>query len=243
MPNYCHNHLSIEGPIDAIKTFMSKVAVTEGERQTPLTFNGHVPEPSEAEYAALEETQKIVCTMCGGRGIRPVNAEEAKAYGAKRWEDSWADMDWLKAEAAKPVDDRAKCNVCGGEGRELPFFGGWYGWRTANWGTKWDAVFGDYGVALSNVEGADPQATVDLQGRMFVPSGERATVIYDFDTAWGPPSTWLERTAELEPELTFVMSYGEAGMDFGGEITIGKDVFEEKEGGASDFLAQEEMWY
>ena len=74
---------------------------------------------------------------------------------------------------------------------------GWYNWRLAHWGTKWDA--------------SDPVLEVTAD-----------SLVYKFDTAWGPPREWLEETVKKIPALTFRLFYAEGGMDFAG-IVYGED--------------------
>jgi hypothetical protein len=72
--------------------------------------------------------------------------------------------------------------------------GGWYEWRIENWGTKWqpDTIYYDY------------------------KKGDKSITI-EFDTAWSPPITWLEKAISKYPNLYFNMSYHEDGMSFRGE--------------------------
>lgn len=68
---------------------------------------------------------------------------------------------------------------------------GWYDWRVAKWGTKWNT---------------DSSARV-------VSGGMHATLIYDFDTAWSPPTELVEEIARRFPSLTIQHEYHEeAGM-------------------------------
>jgi len=68
----------------------------------------------------------------------------------------------------------------------------WYDWAIMNWGVKWDA---------SNA------ALIEKHSDL---------LIYEFDTAWGPPKEWLKKTSLLYPELEFTMEYEEPGMAFAG---------------------------
>lgn len=69
---------------------------------------------------------------------------------------------------------------------------GWYDWRIENWGTKWDA---------SNAE----------------PVFQNGNLYYFADTAWAPPTAWLEKVSAIYPELTFTVYYDEPGMCFAGK--------------------------
>jgi hypothetical protein len=57
----------------------------------------------------------------------------------------------------------------------------WYSWQVENWGTKWDAY---ETIFSSNYELSDYSEIT-------------------FQTAWSPPSAWLETTAEKFPNVEF----------------------------------------
>lgn len=65
----------------------------------------------------------------------------------------------------------------------------WYNWRMSNWGTKWDvkATLEDY---------------------------DEDRLEYYFDSAWSPPTLWLERVSEEYPALEFRLKYEEEGNGF-----------------------------
>ena len=67
----------------------------------------------------------------------------------------------------------------------------WYDWRVSNWGTKWDV-------------------------ECFETIMEEDYMEFQFDSAWGPPVTWLEIVAKLFPKLKFTLKYDETGMGFMG---------------------------
>ena len=49
---------------------------------------------------------------------------------------------------------------------------------------------------------------------------------FRFDTAWSPPEPWLMYVSELKryKALTFILSYEEPGMGFGGSIKVSRGV-------------------
>ena len=69
---------------------------------------------------------------------------------------------------------------------------GWYYWRQANWGTKWDT-----------------------DGDTVVRSSEE-TAVYSFQTAWGPPIEAFMKVSKDFPDLEFVLDYWEPGNCFAG---------------------------
>lgn len=75
-------------------------------------------------------------------------------------------------------------------------FPGWYEWRCANWGTKWNC----YSVVVRNAEGIE----------------------IDFDTAWGVPVPILRALAERFPTLRMEGSFREEYCHFAGNIHISK---------------------
>jgi hypothetical protein len=74
----------------------------------------------------------------------------------------------------------------------------WYSWSCANWGTKWDVREG-----------------VKLHGSL--KDGE---LYCHFDTAWSPPTEFLNTLSKKYPELTFTLYYAEGGVGFWGSYTV-----------------------
>ena len=73
----------------------------------------------------------------------------------------------------------------------------WYQEHCDNWGTKWDAC----DVELSRCD---------------------TELHYSFNTAWGPPESWLKTVGLIHEyhDLEFVLEYLEPGCDFQGELHI-----------------------
>ena len=71
----------------------------------------------------------------------------------------------------------------------------WYSWRVNKWGTKWDVCESDI------YENSDREFMVV------------------FDSAWAPPTNWLEHVAPQFPELKFKLAFMEPGMGFCGQAT------------------------
>jgi len=72
-----------------------------------------------------------------------------------------------------------------------------YDWEVANWGCKWGAS----------------QVQIMYDGT----NGE--PLVYAFETPWGPPEAFLDRVAEMYPELEFHIEFKEEGMCFEGSST------------------------
>ena len=227
MPNWCHNTLTVSGEEVDIARFVA--AVRESDEQ-PLSFAKLVPEPSEEEFAAIDDANKIECYMCGGNGDLPESSEQAEERGAK-----W--FTWMQP-AERP--DRT-CNVCSGEGRALPSItdSAWREWRAQNWGCKWDASFGGGRIALVQDE-ADLDVSVETQGVVIT----KNVAIYKFDTPWAPPAPFVEHASEQFPNLEFVLQYAEVGEGYAGvEKYVAGLCVEREELEVTDVLAPEEMWF
>lgn len=71
----------------------------------------------------------------------------------------------------------------------------WYDWCICNWGTKWDARVED-----------------------FNDDNPEDVYIY-FETAWSPPTAFLEWFCNQHPDTIFSCEYDEEGMFFEGETS------------------------
>jgi len=78
----------------------------------------------------------------------------------------------------------------------------WHMWRIINWGTKWTAA-----DTIITFNWEDLEQTIVK------------SLIYEFNTAWSPPSKWLLTVSELYPNIEFEHKYCEPNCDFSG-ITI-----------------------
>jgi hypothetical protein len=66
---------------------------------------------------------------------------------------------------------------------------GWYQWRVANWGTKWDAC--DHEI-LEYDFSEDP-----------------SSIVIEFNTAWSPPAVWFAAIVDRHQNLEFEMLWNE----------------------------------
>jgi hypothetical protein len=73
----------------------------------------------------------------------------------------------------------------------------WYDWNVRNWGTKWD-------VAVSPDE-----AFPDTRMEDYEVSGDFASVMYHFQTAWSPPIEALQELSKQYPDVCFTYRYEE----------------------------------
>lgn len=115
----------------------------------------------------------------------------------------------------------------------------WYEWNIANWGTKWDASFGQPFIALGD-EGMDPEKSAEAHGVTDTPT----VAVYKFDTAWTPPIPVLQAMSDQHTELEFVLRFAEVGNDYAGEMKwVSGVLIDEEELKVTEVLAPEEMWF
>ena len=70
---------------------------------------------------------------------------------------------------------------------------GGYTWQNSNWGTKWDV------------------------GDVYIESDD-SWWCAEFDTAWGPLVSFLEKVSADFPNLNFTLTFYESGMGFAGRV-------------------------
>lgn len=80
----------------------------------------------------------------------------------------------------------------------------WYDWCITNWGTKWDI--------------SQPFVSDDT---------EEDSIVFSFDTAWGPPREAFRDWAERDGRVSYRLSYIETGMGFVGWESYDGDCLDE----------------
>jgi hypothetical protein len=240
-PNWAHSTLTVRGETAPLLAFVEKVKTDE----QPLTFAAHVPDWPKEQIDAIDAAEMEDCYLCGGTGFRPRTELEALTMGVEIFHSNA-----VKEDVSD--DERIACNGCKdpdkewlpgvpGTGRRLPpeKMGCWWDMRLSQWGTKWDASFGEPFIALGSQE-ADVDVCIEAKGGTITPT----VAIYKFDTAWSPPIPWLTTVAEMEPELEFDLHYGEPGNDFAGRIHFAGGVCVlDEECEVDEILAPEELWF
>lgn len=93
----------------------------------------------------------------------------------------------------------------------------WYSWRISNWGTKWKED--------------------DLYvGQEYTVIGDRATIAFNFNTAWSPPIEAFDKISNDWPNLLFCLYYEEPGMGFcGNNVWLNGD---QKESSQADLISR-----
>jgi hypothetical protein len=91
-------------------------------------------------------------------------------------------------------------------------------WQYNNWGTKWGACDTCY---LDFKEGH---------------------VTIAFDTAWGPPDTWIHTMSDMFPDLEFTCRYAEPGMCFAGDIKADKEGYSHWQRTDQGLTFEDKIW-
>jgi hypothetical protein len=73
----------------------------------------------------------------------------------------------------------------------------WYEWQIEHWGTKWDV-----NLDIVTFENTDD------------------SLEFWFDTAWSPPTAFLESVSKEFPDLEFFNAYSEQGASYAGDETF-----------------------
>ena len=97
-----------------------------------------------------------------------------------------------------PYDDSSARELGDRLGEPRPYGG--YQWENIHWGCKWG--------------GCETELVSDVCEPTFLQ--------YNFHTAWGPPSEFVEKISRDWPSLYFELEYEEPGMGFAGSVAFSK---------------------
>ena len=115
----------------------------------------------------------------------------------------------------------------GSENKELlakTGYSDWYGWRTANWSTKWDVdVYDD---------------SIQEQEELFGKDDGAKNVTFGFDSAWAPPIGAIASYLEDNEDVSIRLAYYEPGCDFMG---VWED-FDDRCYTCSDYDSESDFW-
>ena len=175
----------------------SNTLIVEGDLNELVDFKKKVLVQSDHDKGRLDFTMEV---------LHPTPPELLEQTSPVMWRGELHDEEGQKAfeEHIKSLKERF--------GHE-----DWYGWRIANWGTKWD-------VSDSWVDEHD---------------GDALTINYT--TAWGPNSMFIHYASTQFPNLHFKLSYEEPGMGFCGcyEVKNGGEDFEDLMEGDLEWIDSE----
>ena len=198
MPNWCSNNLLVEGPAAELALFMSKIEDKAG------LFDAYFPMPTSLREAVSGSDEQCYQVLYGDIPAHILELEVVSEAGLDKSnanyrsnlfdvlkETLWRDQSNLSRETAL----RYKTN--------LDRYGSlnWYDWSIKNWGTKWDVSLKRGEVSIDYDKG---RSVADLA----------------FDTAWGPPTEWVDSVSKDWPDLTFSIKYFEPGMWFAGYYKV-----------------------
>jgi hypothetical protein len=161
MPNYIKNRLTIIGNTKDVFAFVKS-------KETVFDFNKIIPMPKELEIED-SSTGDLVAELLLLKGMssfpnqRKINEIEKRLYGYNQLNEA---MDLGKKYIANIAKYGHKT---------------WYGWRSENWGTKWNAI--EPSVIAKNC--------------------------IQFDTAWAGVIKLIEKLSTIFPESTFEYKYSD----------------------------------
>ena len=115
----------------------------------------------------------------------------------------------------------------GSENKELlskTGYSDWYGWRTANWSTKWDVDVYD--------------ESIQEQEELFGKDDGAKNVTFGFDSAWAPPIGAIASYLEDNEDVSIRLAYYEPGCDFMG---VWED-FDDRCYTCSDYDSESDFW-
>lgn len=202
MPNWCMNDLLVQGPKEDVNRFVEDSTKGEG------FFDSFYPTPeslTEVEAGSRRVAYDIVhgtipAYVWGWDWVKESGIDKNSQDAREQLINLCASHDKknIREMACRVLADKYKHNI------ETHGHLDWYEWRLEHWGTKWDVGPGD----MSGFRLTDESHS------------------FRFDTAWSPPEPWLMYVSELKryKALTFILSYEEPGMGFGGSIKVSRGV-------------------
>lgn len=188
MPNWCSNTLTISGDVIAVLDLIERAASGEHVFVGPLNEHDKGVDWGFFTPIQMEALMRDDDLFRDKRDSKSVLCFHAFVPMPREVMLAPYDGNRLKEAAAKYPE---------WFGRFPDLLSG-YDWEHKMWGVKWGAS----------------DAYVSDQGR----TGDCYSVFYDFNTAWGPPITFMDKLAALYPDLIFSLSYSEEGMNFAGDI-------------------------
>ncbi len=202
MPNWCWNNLSVNGPKEEMDKFYATLNKEESLEiivEKSLLENKKVEELNSLKEK--EEGQWVRNNLKEYLRIKNLPIEEFYTEYKKLTFDELGNA-CKKPEIGMLTKFYPMPDKIEVNGESI--MPDWYNWRISNWGTKWD---------------------VDINGD--IEDEEEFTCT--FESAWSPPTDWLQKVAGDFPKLNFILNYEESGSCFKGtfEICIEDDIYED----------------
>ncbi|MFD1246054.1 DUF1281 family ferredoxin-like fold protein [Paralysiella testudinis] len=206
MPNWCLNHVLIEGDAELIADLAARM-ISDNPDQ-PFDFNGIHPMPEELLVAAGSGSM----IMLEWNRLKPETLLSEAAGTLCQWHidllqqhlsplTDWPSLTVAHASTllADDIDLQRRCRTDLALGvqlqRNIERYGhpSWYDWRVENWGTKWNACESTFTVGPNSIK-------------------------VSFDTAWAPPEGVYAAICAAYPDLQLTALYIEDGMSFAGSF-------------------------
>lgn len=184
MPNYVTNILNFEGDsediqkcLNSIKGIANKKYPEPHDYEVAIDFDKIIPQPESLNITSGTQTDRAVAILKNDvatfqnmlswgwvKELNLTNVESVKNY-------------LISIISEEAMEDGRKAI------KNLEDYGyqDWYGWRTANWGTKWNAC---------DIEKITPTSI-------------------KFDTAWSSPFPVMLKLSEMFPTLTLQVFYAD----------------------------------
>jgi len=190
MPNHITNRLSIIGTEKQVAQVRAEIRGEEADRF--IDFHKIAPIPKE-----LEGT------------VSPMRIISQEEYDIQ--EKKIATNDLTENEKNWGIS-RSLTQALADEYKKKFGYCDWYGWQTANWGTKWNAY---------------EQYSDD-------------TNVIEFDTAWSTPYALLVNLSKMFPQVTFEVEYADEdfGYNVGKYVLLNGETIEENipDGGSQEAI-------
>jgi hypothetical protein len=215
MPNWCANDLTISGKTYDIHNMLF-LFDKDKEGNAIFSFEKIYPTPDEllnkddppfTKADTIAKQYKSNSPLTDINGVSLLGKDCVLSEEVKEFLDDSRHIDWVNSYVLlKEEDDEdeimsfAKDFVKMVNNLEVYGFTDWYGWRVANWGTKWNIAPDDVSMSIVEYKG----------------NRNKKKVLATFDTAWAPPLGVLHKLSERFPELEIKIAFFEGGCCFKG---------------------------
>lgn len=227
MPNWCENLLNVSGTPHLVRQFKDDAdRASEGSNVFSLSAFHPCPaslsDAEESSHASIGYT--LFCDEI--EAIRESDISDGVATLLEYPHVQEAGVTTLE-ELRQYYRDKSPGYEIQGKLRKHNLkehgYASWYDWSVKNWGTKWD-------ITCENVEVESPDV-------------DTLTVVYSFESAWGPPLGAIRHVSFLFTGLSFVLRYAEPGCDFEGltEFKDGHETEEIRQNYTGTFLERDEF--